>query len=96
MTTEVKRELKKIKSNPLKRLAHPSPKFFQNVQKWCIFLAFAFGALSSYLLTLSPMSRLGIALGSFAGFIGVFGTILAKLPIDEDKVVEKLEGEDEE
>ena len=90
MTTKQKTQIDKIKSSPFKRLLSPSPDFFVKIQKWCIFLAFAFGALSSYFLTISPMSRLGIACGSFAGFIGVFGTILAKLPLDEDKTVAKL------
>lgn len=95
MEDQIKKELEIIKSNPYKRLLNPSPKFFINIQKWCLYLAFASGAISSYLLSINTESKLGIALASFAGFLGVFGTILAKLPIDEEKIKENIINQNE-
>ena len=80
--------LKKIKKSLWLRLKSPSPDFFIKIQRWCIFMTFACGAVSSYLLTDNPDSKIGLSIASFAGFIGVFGTILAKLPIDESKITE--------
>ena len=90
MTTAEKQHIEKIKKNPIKRLTAPSPDFFIKVQKWLFFGGFTCTALSSYFLSVNPESKLAVALTSISGFITVFGTILAKLPVDENKVVEKL------
>ena len=90
MTTTEKEHVEKVKKSISKRLTSPSPDFFVTVQKWLFFGGFVCTALSSYFLSVNPESKLAVALTSISGFITVFGTILAKLPVDEKKVVEKL------
>ena len=87
-------QLTTIKASALKRLTMPSPDFFIKVQKWCIFLGFACGTLSAWFLSANKASRFGLTLSGLAGFIGVFGTLLAKLPIDEQKTIQKIKGEE--
>ena len=90
MTTNEKKQIEEVKSSVIKRLQSPSPDFFITVQKWLFFGGFACTALSTYLLTIYPESKLAVALTSISGFITVFGTILAKLPVDSEKTIEKI------
>jgi hypothetical protein len=93
-TNELNNHVETIKNSPLKRLTAPSPDFFIKVQKWLMFGGFVCTALSTYFLSLNPESHLAVALTSISGFITVFGTILAKLPVDEKKIREQKEFEE--
>ena len=77
---------KKINASPVRRFLAPTPKFFKQVQIFCVLLGGSLGAVATQISTNYPDSNLPGYLGTVAGCLAVIAPIIAQFSVDWSKV----------
>ena len=77
---------KKINSSPVRRFLAPTPKFFKQLQIFCVLFGASLAAVAAQVSTNFPDSNLPGYLGTFAGCLAVIAPIIAQFSVEWSKI----------